>query len=216
MAQGDARAARQELAAAWVYLGSSLYDEAWRSAGPERDRQRQRWEAADAGVRALEAGPRVAALEKTAVDALTAARGSRRPRAAMFESAAVLADECVAAVPAGARGDLTAPGMTRSLVDLDASCQELAKRAREEAGEAARRAQARDAELRGVLRGERLEIYQRFGDPEPGMEAARDVARAPIWRFVIGPSGPLRRYETWTFEFKGDRVVAKRRTETRE
>lgn len=216
LAQGESKIARQELAAAWVYVGSPLYDAAWQGMESERARQRQRWDEVQAGVVAWEALPKVASLEKTSREALELARRSRRPKPELYQSAAALAEECVAAVPAGARVDWKPPGSERSLSDIDAACREIRDLSRHEAQEAQARAQARDAELRSVLRGERLELYERFGDPEPGMEPARDVAKAPVWRFVVGPSGPLRRYENWTFELKGDRVVGKKRTETRE
>ena len=43
LVRGEAQAARQELAAAWVYFGAPLYDEAWRGEEIARKRHQDRW-----------------------------------------------------------------------------------------------------------------------------------------------------------------------------
>ena len=216
LVRGEAQAARQELAAAWVYFGAPLYDEAWRGEEIARKRHQDRWGAVARKLAALEVAPTVFSAEQTVRDSLTEARASRRPRAVLFKSTAQLADGCVDAVAKDVDVEWPIPPSQRSLADAAAACRALAAAARAEGALAEEKALARDAELRAVLRGDRLDLYERFGDPEPGMVPAAEVARAPILKFIVGPSGPLRAYETWTFELRGDKVVSKRRTQTRE
>ena len=69
----------------------------------------------------------------------------------------------------------------------------------------------RDRAFRAALHGDRLFIYERYGPPT-SPDAPETAARAGVWTYEIGPSGPLLEVTRLVLTFRGDKLVGRRRT----
>lgn len=202
---GDLPAAQGAIDVAWIYL-SPVFETAWRRRGAERTRLTDALAREEQALVVARARPGLLAEVEGIERRLEAELAAKRPSPANLAKIAEEAQACQA----------RASGLAQD--DLVESCQVTAQRAATARAAAEEAARARDAELRAVLSGERLELYEKYGEPV-GEFASDDptvMARARTWVFVIGPTGALKSYEKLVVTFNGNRVVARKRTTFKE
>lgn len=189
---------------------------AWGARGATAERARVELAARRATLAARIAAVRGVAATLRARDlaqaALDAAKAVSPVRPEGFDAAIALARACVDAAAAPGADATWAVGAT-SLAGEAASCEHVLDASLAARDQAARDLAEANRALRPLLHGERLAVYLEHGAPRESGPPA-EVARARSWTFVEGPSGPLRTFDTWTFTFSGDSVVASRRVTT--
>ena len=146
---------------------------------------------------------------------------ARPPARAEFAEARRLAASCAAEVDleeAEGAASFTVTPEGFSPQQVRAQCETLVTEVDDAAAKAEEAWRARDAELRAVLKGERLQIYEELGEPGGALAGAAPaaVAKAKTWEFVIGPTGKLKTYEAWTITFSGNKVVERKRSRSHE
>jgi hypothetical protein len=163
--------------------------------------------------------PATLARRDAARNALTPVGTQERPDPAPYRRVAELAAACVAAAPAAPvdrEHVVRARGV--SIAQLLQECETLRTNASREAERALALRQARAQEIRPLLSGDRLKVFDAEGEPACDRcdGEARAIARAREWIYVRGPSGPLATYDTFVFIFRGDRLVEKRQRRSHE
>ena len=165
-------------------------------------------------VLALVRLPQTLARRDAARAALAAIGTQTRADPAPYRQAQALAQACLDGAPSPAEVDLAFVGSARgvSIGQLLDECAILRAQAASDAERVAAQAALRAQEIRPLLRGDRLKIFDAEGEPDCAKCSgdAKLIARAPEWRYVRGPSGPLATYETLTFVFRGDKLIERR------
>jgi hypothetical protein len=215
LSQGHAARSEDALLVAKIYLETPVFASAW--PGAERTALAQRSASLVARLAALRAFPGLVARRDATALRFLAAQGADRPTPAAFERARDEAQACVAAARVGAERDWPVPPYALTIAALLGECLDVVREAEAGLALALEVAAERDRALRELLRGERLQIYlaHRLAQGEPrcacGDGSPVRVARAPMWTYVMGPTGVLRTVETWTYLFRGDTLLSRRR-----
>jgi hypothetical protein len=203
---------------AWVLVVSPLFEAGWRGHADERSALAARIDLGRRRLATARAWPDLVAAQDAARAAIDAAKTktASRPARAPWQRARERAEACVAAA-AGATLDPTWPvpgagGAQVKVGDLAQACATLVAEAVAADQAQAEALAARDAELRKLLKRDRLAAYEAHGEPECacGSGSPREIAKAKVWRFVSGPDGPLATYQTLELTFNGDRLVGQR------
>jgi hypothetical protein len=161
--------------------------------------------------------PLVVAARDRAVAAFDRARNAKRLDPKHFVPVQENLDECTSTtLREGADLIWVVPAVGLSLTQLEEECAALALEAAKSLETATAVAAEREKALRATLQGERLATFLKLGEPTLPEDGPSVVARAKSWTYVTGPSGPLRTYETLVFEWKGDKVSARRRVTSHE
>lgn len=216
LSAGDGTRTDEALFWARIYLETPVFAAAWPEA--ERVALTQENTRSYAKLAALRAFPGLLARRDVAALLLSAARGAHRPTPAAFQRAHDEGLACLAAAEAlgAVDWDWPVPQGELTLAILRDDCAGVCREAVAEKAQAARAADERDQILRAILRGERLAIYAAHGEPRCacGDGSPAQVAGAPVWIYVAGPSGVLGTVETWTYTFQGHKLLSRRRVTT--
>ncbi len=220
---GDEAAAGLAIDLAWLYLESPLFKAWWRAAAASGDRLygtvlAGRLEEAGRRRESMIVVPRLQAQHAGAMAAYRRALDARPPATAEFRAARDLAQQCANFDAAGTDPSWEVPDEATSVSKIKFVCAETAGEIGLDAARAREAWVARDAALRKVLKGERLEVYEQLGEPGGALARAAPeaVAKARVWEFVLGPTGKLKTYETWVITFSGNKVVERKRSTSHE
>jgi hypothetical protein len=210
LAKGDAAAASKAAAVAWAYVGSPVF-RSWN--GATRAQAKTRAEGIARRVASLNGFGGAAAARDVAKQKIAEAKAAARAvdAVAPFTDGATAADACTMAIGALTTADRAwpVPPAGESLDALATECTAMATEAKDGAASAKATAEQRAAELTSVLKGDRRGVFADHGEPMcDGCDSTEKIAKAPVWIYKSGPTGALATYETLTFTFKGDTLVA--------
>jgi hypothetical protein len=213
LAEGRWDDAGAALANSWALVGSAVWERAWAGDEDTRLALGERWRAGARRLGAARALPGVIARRDEARAAMSGVDPAAKPSREPWRAARAAAEACVEAARAGDVDPAwVVPGASLSLAQVAQDCGALAAQAIAGAEEADKALAARDAELRQILRGDRLAVYEQHGEPQCvcGKGSPKEIARAKEWTYLRGPSGPLETYETLVFTFAGNKLVGQR------
>ena len=171
-------------------------------------------------MQALVVLPSLAARRDAARTALESIGTQTRPDVTPYRKAEALAKACLAAAPSPDVVDVDVGSKLRgvSIAQLVHECEILLASATSDAERADGAQKARAAELRPLLRGDRVTVFDAEGEPDCDKCAgdAKAIARARTWIYLRGPDGPLATFETLTFVFRGDKLIERKQRVTHE